>query len=247
MGRTTFEPALNNERWPWPTLNVFVLASDRPAETPDHVVVDSDPARLLEKVPRRQSGPRLTSSVVRARSRSSLGSAGQARVGLVPPMLLGRGMQLTPVTQPRHGDDPRARARPPAGSGPAPRCGRSADAPGREAGDPRFRRPPRSTRADSTPAERRVKAARRSSARSWGGAGLLDRASAKVARCPRERTAQRTVGDREPVGHDGAPAARARRRGGVSHGGSDQKVGNRGHASSCQCWDIIHSNHDSSD
>ena len=34
MGRTTFEPALNNDRWPWPTLNVFVLASQRPPGTP---------------------------------------------------------------------------------------------------------------------------------------------------------------------------------------------------------------------
>src|SRR6266576_123485 len=50
MGRTTFEPALNNDRWPWPTLNVFVLASERPSGTPDHVVVDSDAERLLEKI-----------------------------------------------------------------------------------------------------------------------------------------------------------------------------------------------------
>lgn len=50
MGRTTFEPALANPRWPWPTLNVFVLASHRPAGTPDHVVTDSDPERLLEKL-----------------------------------------------------------------------------------------------------------------------------------------------------------------------------------------------------
>ena len=35
MGRSTFEPALNNDRWPWPNLNVFVLASDRPAGTPE--------------------------------------------------------------------------------------------------------------------------------------------------------------------------------------------------------------------
>jgi dihydrofolate reductase len=34
MGRTTFEPALNNDRWPWPNLNVFLLASHRPAGTP---------------------------------------------------------------------------------------------------------------------------------------------------------------------------------------------------------------------
>src|SRR5437660_232111 len=43
MGRTTFEPALTNERWPWPNLNVFVLGSRRPPGTPDHVVTDSDP------------------------------------------------------------------------------------------------------------------------------------------------------------------------------------------------------------
>ena len=30
MGRTTFEPALNNDRWSWPSLNVFLLASQRP-------------------------------------------------------------------------------------------------------------------------------------------------------------------------------------------------------------------------
>jgi dihydrofolate reductase len=50
MGRTTFEPALNADRWPWPGLDVFVLASRRPPGTPDDVVVDSDPVRLLEKL-----------------------------------------------------------------------------------------------------------------------------------------------------------------------------------------------------
>src|SRR5258708_35705937 len=49
MGRTTFEPALTNSRWPWPNLQVFVLCSRRPAGTPDHVVTDSDPARLVEE------------------------------------------------------------------------------------------------------------------------------------------------------------------------------------------------------
>ena len=33
MGRTTFEPALANDRWPWPNLNVFVLGSQRPSGT----------------------------------------------------------------------------------------------------------------------------------------------------------------------------------------------------------------------
>jgi dihydrofolate reductase len=46
IGRTTFEPALTNDRWPWPGLNVFVLASHRPPGTPERVVTDSDPARL---------------------------------------------------------------------------------------------------------------------------------------------------------------------------------------------------------
>ena len=50
MGRMTFEPALTNDRWPWPNSKVFVLASHRPAGTPDHVVVDRDPERLLEKL-----------------------------------------------------------------------------------------------------------------------------------------------------------------------------------------------------
>ncbi len=50
MGRTTFEPALTNERWPWPNMNVFMLGSRRPAGTPDDVVSDSDPVRLLEKL-----------------------------------------------------------------------------------------------------------------------------------------------------------------------------------------------------
>src|SRR5918911_3989679 len=50
MGRTTFEPALGADVWPWADLDVFVLGSHRPAGTPDRVVVDGDPARLLEKV-----------------------------------------------------------------------------------------------------------------------------------------------------------------------------------------------------
>jgi hypothetical protein len=52
MGRTTFEPALGAERWPWPDLDAFVLGSHRPAGTPDHVVIDSAPERLLEILPK---------------------------------------------------------------------------------------------------------------------------------------------------------------------------------------------------
>lgn len=64
MGRTTFEPALGADRWPWPDLDVFVLGSHRPAGTPEHVVVDSEPVRLL--TPAATSGVKLTLESERA-------------------------------------------------------------------------------------------------------------------------------------------------------------------------------------
>jgi dihydrofolate reductase len=48
MGRTTFEPALDAPRWPWPGLDVFVLTTrPLPAWTPSHVVAAGSPADLL--------------------------------------------------------------------------------------------------------------------------------------------------------------------------------------------------------
>src|SRR5437764_12859545 len=48
MGRTTFEPALTNDRWPWPGLDVFVLGRDVPTGgAPVPIVADPDPRRLL--------------------------------------------------------------------------------------------------------------------------------------------------------------------------------------------------------
>jgi dihydrofolate reductase len=97
MGRTTFEPALDAQRWPWPDLDVFVLASERPARTPEHVNIDSDPVRLLEKI--RQShrggdvhlvgGPRTIETF---RALGALDKLGL----LILPLLIGEGMQLTP-------------------------------------------------------------------------------------------------------------------------------------------------------
>ena len=58
MGRTTFEPALANNPWPWPDLDVFVLGSHRPAGTPDHVVTDSEPAASAREAPGGQPGRR---------------------------------------------------------------------------------------------------------------------------------------------------------------------------------------------
>jgi dihydrofolate reductase len=97
MGRTTFEPALGADRWPWPDLDVFVLGSRRPPGTPDHVVVDSDPARLLEKVRTANrggdvhlvGGPRTIETFRRLGALDELGL-------IVLPLLLGGGMQVTP-------------------------------------------------------------------------------------------------------------------------------------------------------
>ena len=97
MGRTTFEPALGADRWPWPDLDVFVLGSRRPPGTPDHVVVDGDPARLLGKLRAANrggdvhlvGGPRTIETFRRLGALDELGL-------IVLPLLLGGGMQLTP-------------------------------------------------------------------------------------------------------------------------------------------------------
>lgn len=97
MGRTTFEPALGSPRWPWPNLEAFVLGSHRPAGTPDHVVVDDDPARLLDKVRAANrggdvhlvGGPRMVETV---RALGALDKLGL----IVLPFLMGEGMRLTP-------------------------------------------------------------------------------------------------------------------------------------------------------
>ena len=97
MGRTTFEPALTNERWPWPTLNVFVLASQRPDGTPDHVVVDGDPARLLAKLRAANQGRdvHLIGGPRTIETFRALGALDKLEL-VVLPLLLGDGMRLTP-------------------------------------------------------------------------------------------------------------------------------------------------------
>ena len=97
MGRTTFEPALGADRWPWPNLDVFVLGSHRPAGTPDHVIVDSDPARLLERVREANrggdvhlvGGPTMVETVRALHALDELGL-------IVLPFFMGEGMRLTP-------------------------------------------------------------------------------------------------------------------------------------------------------
>jgi dihydrofolate reductase len=104
MGRTTFEPALTNDRWPWPTLNVFVLGSVRPAGTPDHVVSDGDPARLLEKLRAANEGRdvHLVGGPRTIEAFRALGALDKLEL-IVLPLLFGDGMRLTPSLSPDSG------------------------------------------------------------------------------------------------------------------------------------------------
>ena len=98
MGRTTFEPALGADRWPWPNLDVFVLASHRPAGTPDDVVVDGDPERLLERVREANRGGdvHLVGGPRTIETYRALGALDKLGL-IVLPLLLGNGIQLTPT------------------------------------------------------------------------------------------------------------------------------------------------------
>ncbi len=101
MGRTTFEPAIAADRWPWPNLNVFVLGSHRPSGTPDEVVVESDPQRLLEKVRAANQG-RDVHLVGGPRTIETFRALGALdKLGLIVlPLMFGAGMQLTPTFSP---------------------------------------------------------------------------------------------------------------------------------------------------
>ena len=104
MGRTTFEPALSNDRWPWPSLDVFVLASQRPTGTPDHVVIDSDPARLLEQLRAANRGGdvHLVGGPRTIETFRALGALDKLDL-VVLPLLLGDGMRLTRRSAPTPG------------------------------------------------------------------------------------------------------------------------------------------------
>jgi dihydrofolate reductase len=97
MGRTTFEPALGAGSWPWPGLEAFVLGSHRPAGTPDDVVVDGDPARLLEKLREANGGGdvHLVGGPRTIETFRALGAVDKLGLLLLP-FLIGEGMQLTP-------------------------------------------------------------------------------------------------------------------------------------------------------
>jgi dihydrofolate reductase len=102
MGRTTFEPAISANRWPWPDLDVFVLGSHRPPGTPDYVVVDSDPQRLLEKIRAANRGGdvHLVGGPRTIETFRALGALDKLGV-IVLPLLLADGMRLTPPFRPQ--------------------------------------------------------------------------------------------------------------------------------------------------
>jgi dihydrofolate reductase len=97
MGRTTFEPALEADRWPWPKLDVFVLGSHRPNGTPEDVIVDSDPERLLEKLRDADRGGdvHLVGGPRTIETYRALGALDKLGLILLP-ILVGEGMRLTP-------------------------------------------------------------------------------------------------------------------------------------------------------
>jgi dihydrofolate reductase len=98
MGRTTFEPALTNDRWPWPNLDVFVLGSDVSTDgAPVPIVADSDPARLLEKLQAANRGGdvHLVGGLRTIETFRALGALDKLGL-LVLPFFLGGGTRLTP-------------------------------------------------------------------------------------------------------------------------------------------------------
>lgn len=104
MGRRTFEPALTADRWPWPTLDVYVLASHRPAGTPDAVVTESDPVRLLERLRAANRGGdvHLVGGPRTIETFCSLGALDGLEL-VVLPLLLGGGLRLTDALDARTG------------------------------------------------------------------------------------------------------------------------------------------------
>jgi dihydrofolate reductase len=99
MGRTTFLPALTNDRWPWPGLDVFVLGSDVPTDgAPVPIVSDSEPARLLAKLRAANRGKdvHLVGGVKTIETFRALGALDKLGL-LVLPFFLGDGIRLTPA------------------------------------------------------------------------------------------------------------------------------------------------------
>jgi dihydrofolate reductase len=98
MGRTTFEPALGADDWPWPDLKVFVLTSrPLPPQTPSHVVASGDPAELVELMRDAdfEGDVHLVGGPQTIRSFAAVGALDRLEIVLMP-LLLGDGLPLSP-------------------------------------------------------------------------------------------------------------------------------------------------------
>jgi dihydrofolate reductase len=97
MGITTLGPALDADPWPWSDVDVFVLGSERPPGTPDDVIVESDPKRLLERVREANHGGdvHLIGGPRTIETYRELGAIDEFGLVMLP-LLTGEGMQLTP-------------------------------------------------------------------------------------------------------------------------------------------------------
>jgi dihydrofolate reductase len=102
MGRTTFEPALTVDRWPWPDLKVYVLGSHRPPGTPEHVVVEADPARLLARLRADNSGGdvHLVGGPKTIETFRALDAVDKLELVVVP-FMVGSGMRLSESLDPK--------------------------------------------------------------------------------------------------------------------------------------------------
>ena len=100
MGHTTLMPALEvADQWPWSDVEVFVLSSERPEGTPDEVVIESDPERLLERIREATSGDvHLLGGPTTIETYRKLGAIDEFGL-VVLPIFAGQGMQLTPAIQ----------------------------------------------------------------------------------------------------------------------------------------------------
>jgi dihydrofolate reductase len=97
MGRTTFEPAIGAPHWPWGELAVYVLGSSRPPGTPERVVVDPDPARLLTLLRSASTGGdvHLVGGPRTVETFRALGALDELHL-MVLPMFAGDGRRMTP-------------------------------------------------------------------------------------------------------------------------------------------------------
>src|SRR3954454_23701684 len=98
MGHTTLMPALEvADQWPWSDVEVFVLSTERPEGTPDDVVIESDPERLLERIREASHGDvHLIGGPTTIETYRKLSAIDEFGL-VVLPIFAGEGMRLTPA------------------------------------------------------------------------------------------------------------------------------------------------------